>query len=73
MQFIQNPEDGSCRIKFSWRERVILFFKGRILMDTQSFRHFSNNLVRMVAEWTKNFEPEVQKMHTTEDDPIQTK
>lgn len=42
-------------------------------MDAQSFRHFSNNLVRMVAEWTKNFDPEVQKMHTTEDDPIQTK
>ncbi len=42
-------------------------------MDPQSFRHFSNNLVRTVADWTKNFDEEVQKMSTTDDDPIQTK
>ena len=73
MQFLQNKEDGSCKIKFTWKERFILFTKGRLEMDPLSFRHFSNNLVRIVAEWTANFDSEVQKRFTHEDDPIQTK
>ena len=73
MRFIQNPTDGSCKITFSWRERFILFIKGRLELDPESFRHFSNNLMRILAEWHKNFDPEIKKMLTSEDYPIQTK
>jgi hypothetical protein len=73
MQFIQNKQDGSCKITFTWRERFLLFIKGRLLMEPQSFRHFSNNLIKIVADWTHNFDEEVQRMNTQQDDNIKTK
>jgi hypothetical protein len=71
MQFIQKHSDGSCRIKFTWRERFILFFKGALHLDAFALRHFSNNLVRIVTEWNNNFNNEVKNKQTTERDSIQ--
>lgn len=73
MIFEQNPKDGSGIIKFSWRERILLFTKGRIIMDPVSFRHFSNNLIKIVAEWTVRFDKKTQKLATKKDDIIKTK
>ena len=73
MQFQQNLSDGSCKIKFSWRERWILFTKGALYMEPQTFRHFSNNLIKIVADWTAKMDPDVKKMYSTGDEPIQVK
>ena len=42
-------------------------------MDPQSFRHFSNNLIRIVSEWTSNFDKKTQETLTKEEDIIKTK
>ena len=73
MKFIQNKKHGSCKIQFTWKERFLLFTKGRLLMDPQSFRHFSNNLIRIVSEWTSNFDKKTQETLTKEEDIIKTK
>ena len=73
MKFIQNKEDGSCKIVFTWRERFLLFTKGKLLMDPLSFRHFSNNLIKIVADWTKNFDTKTKKTLTKPEDKIKTK
>ena len=42
--------DGSCDIKFSWKERFILFRKGKLHLSDEAVRHFGNSLMRIVAE-----------------------
>tara|TARA_R110000803_G_scaffold123088_2_gene191044 strand:+ start:2186 stop:2407 length:222 start_codon:yes stop_codon:yes gene_type:complete len=73
MQFIQNPKDGSCKLKFSWKERWLLFRRGHLFMDQITFRHFSNNLMKMIADWNRNFNEETKKISTKKDDSVQGK
>jgi hypothetical protein len=42
-------------------------------MEPQTFRHFSNNLIKIVADWTAKMDPDVKKMYSTGDEPIQGK
>jgi hypothetical protein len=73
MKFIQNPKDGSCKIEFTWKERFLLFKKGKLLMDPLSFRHFSNNLIKIVADWTEKFDKKTKETLTKQEDKIKTK
>jgi len=73
MKFIQKNSDGSCEIKFSWRERFILFFRGSLHLDSLSLRHFSNNLMKMITAWNVNFNKDVRNKVTSAKDPIQGK
>jgi len=73
MQFIQKKLDGSLRIKFSWRERFLLFFKGSLYLDSIGLRHFSNHLVKIISEWNLNFNEDVKNTLTTEEDSVQGK
>ena len=73
MQFIQNHKDGSCKLKFSWKERWLLFTKGYFFMDKITFRHFSNNYIKMIVDWNRHFDEETKKTPTTEEDSIQNK
>ena len=40
-------KDGSCDIEFSWKERFILFKKGKLHLSQEGLRHFGNHLVKM--------------------------
>lgn len=73
MQFIQNNKDGSGKIKFSWKERFILFFKGGLILDAVSLKHFGNTIVKIVADWQINFDENTQKTLTKKTDSIQGK
>ena len=73
MQFIQNHKDGSCKLKFSWKERWLLFKRGYLFMDEITFRHFSNNWVKIVADWNLNFSEKTKKISTKEENSIQGK
>ena len=55
MQFRQYKKDGSCDLEFSWKERLIILFKGKVHFSDIAFRHFGNMLVSMVAGWQKSF------------------
>ena len=60
----KQKEDGSCYIIFSWKERFILFKKGKLHLSTEYLRHFGNNLVKIVSEWNIKFNDELQKKQT---------
>jgi hypothetical protein len=64
VQFKQYKKDGSCDLNFSWRERFIILFKGKIYFSSDSLRHFGNLLVSMVANWQKDFDEETKKKLT---------
>jgi hypothetical protein len=57
-------EDGSCDIKFSWKERLLLFKNGKLHFSDENLRHFGNNLMRMVAEWNLKFNEKIKKLET---------
>lgn len=67
MQFIQKKSDGSCKIKFSWKERFIILFRGGIFLDTMSFKHFVNTLMYIAHEWQMNFNEKVRNITTHSD------
>jgi len=42
-------------------------------MDEITFRHFSNNWVKIVADWNLNFSEKTKKISTKEENSIQGK
>ena len=72
MQFKQH-EDGSCDIEFSWKERFILFKKGKIHLSGEGLRHFGNHLVKMVSDWNFKFNKKTQDLDTKDEDKIEGK
>ena len=44
-------ENGSCDIEFSWKERLLLFRKGKLHLSDENLKHFGNTLVKMVLDW----------------------
>jgi hypothetical protein len=65
--------DGSCDIEFSWKERFILFKKGKLHLSDGNLRHFGNNLVRIVADWQLKFSEEIKNKQTYKDTKVEGK
>lgn len=72
MKFKQH-EDGSCDIEFSWKERLILFKKGKLHLSDENLKHFGNNLVKMVFDWQLKFREEIANKKTFIDTKIEGK
>jgi hypothetical protein len=66
-------KNGSCDIEFSWKERFILFRKGKLHLSDEYLKHFGNNLVNIVMSWQLNFKEEINKKITTEETKIEGK
>jgi hypothetical protein len=66
-------KDGSCDIEFSWKERFILFRKGKLHLSDEGLRHFGNTLVGMIINWQSNFKKETQDKLTFKDTKIEGK
>jgi len=66
-------EDGSCDIQFSWRERLILFRKGKLHLSDETLRHFGNGLILMVTNWQNKFNEELKQKATFENTEIKGK
>jgi hypothetical protein len=69
MQFKQY-EDGSCDIKFSWKERLVLFRKGRLHFSNQTFKNFGNALMQMIVSWHIQSNKDVFNKQTPTDTKI---
>ena len=66
-------ENGSCDIEFSWKERLILFRKGKLHLSDENLKHFGNYLVKMVMDWQLKFKEETANKQTFEDTKIEGK
>tara|TARA_R110001599_G_scaffold68789_1_gene193706 strand:- start:474 stop:713 length:240 start_codon:yes stop_codon:yes gene_type:complete len=73
MIFKQNKIDGSCEILFSDEEKKIINDKQKIFLDAESFRHFGNVLIKMVADWNINFNDEFKSRITLGDEIVEGK
>jgi hypothetical protein len=66
-------KDGSCDIEFSWKERWILFRKGKLHLSDESLRHFGNNLMHILYDWQLKFKEETAKKVTYPNSKIEGK
>lgn len=66
-------ENGSCDIEFSWKERLILFKKGKLHLSDENLRHFGNFLIKMVADWNLKFKEDIANKSTFVDSKIKGK
>jgi hypothetical protein len=65
--------NGSCDIEFSWKERFLLFKKGKLHLSEEGLRHFGNKLVEIVATWNLKFNEDIKNKITQSDIDIKTK
>tara|TARA_R110000868_G_scaffold351677_1_gene612935 strand:+ start:259 stop:477 length:219 start_codon:yes stop_codon:yes gene_type:complete len=63
-------KDGSCDIKFSWKERFILFARGKLHLSNVGLRHFGNILVNIVVDWNEKFDKNTKEIITFSKDKI---
>jgi len=66
-------DNGSCDIEFSWRERLILFTKGKLHLSDEGLKHFGNYLVKIVSDWHLKFNDDIAKKKTYENTKIEGK
>jgi hypothetical protein len=66
-------KDGSCDIEFSWKERFILFRKGKLHLSDEGLRHFGNTLIKIVAEWNIEFNEDVKNKITNVETKVEGK
>lgn len=66
-------EDGSCDIEFSFKERLILFRKGKLHLSDNNLKHFSNHLMHILMEFQTRLKKDVATQQTFVDTEIKTK
>jgi hypothetical protein len=65
-------DNGSCDIEFSWKERLLLFRKGKLHLSDENLKHFGNNLVKIVMDWQIKFNEKTTNLQTDEQTEIKT-
>jgi|TARA_E500000318_G_C3365552_1_gene136381 hypothetical protein len=66
-------EKDNSKIIFSWKERLLLLFKGKLEFTDVGMKHFCNNLFAVLVNFQKRFDPKVQKMMNNPTDELKTK
>jgi hypothetical protein len=72
MKIIQY-KNGSGYFQFTWKERITLLLKGKLVMTDFALRHFGNAWINLILNWQHNFNEEIQKIETTTDTEIELK
>ena len=61
------------QVIFSWKERIVLFLKGKLILGDEAVRHMGNHLMKMHIDWLKTQPESIKSMQTTEETEIKTK
>lgn len=69
---LTQKENGKVELLLTFKERIKFLFLGKITLTDIGSRHFGNHLVKCVIEWQKKFDPEVLKITTNENTPVDT-
>tara|TARA_R100001510_G_C7584752_1_gene156468 strand:- start:163 stop:411 length:249 start_codon:yes stop_codon:yes gene_type:complete len=70
MKIEYRPEEKS--ISFSWKERLLILTRGKLVFAPVDFKHFCNCLFNLLVEFQKKFDPKLQKISTNPNDDIKT-
>lgn len=60
----QNKKDGTAEIIFSWKEIWTLIKKRRLKFTAESFKHLTNNFIKIIMEFNENFDDNIQRKIT---------
>lgn len=71
MKFIRSGEN--LNLTFSWRERFVLFFRGKIVMDPKGAKTFVNLFGIISTDVLTRQPEELKNQLNTLDDKIETK
>lgn len=63
-------KDGSCDITYTWKERFRIFFKGKIHLKADMFKHSCNIMFGLLVKWQQQFDERVQKILTRDNQII---
>jgi len=69
MKVIQK-KDGSGEMIFTFKERLFILLKGKVIFSDESLRHFGNALMKMVIDWQHNFSENTKNLNTSFDQKI---
>jgi hypothetical protein len=72
MKIIQNKEDGSADIVFSWKEIWTLIKKRKLHLSADGLRHLGNHLIHIVSEFQMYFDEKTQNKTTNKDTDIKS-
>ena len=73
MNIILDHKTGDGKIIFTFKERLIIFFKGRLELPSLSLRHLGNKLLKLIATWNIYFKEEIQQTQTHDHTDIESK
>lgn len=69
---IKHYKNGLAEIIFTENEKKIIREKGKFTLEPSALKHFSNNLVKVVADFHLNFDKKTSQLTSYEDDDIET-
>jgi len=69
---IKQYDNGSAEIIFNEDEKKIIKEKGKFILEPSSLKHFSNNLVKIVADFHLEFDKKTKELKSYEEDDIET-
>jgi|TARA_E500000318_G_scaffold39084_1_gene37647 hypothetical protein len=69
---IKQYDNGSAEIIFTDNEKKIIKEKGKFTLEASSLKHFSNNLLKIVADFHQKFDKKTKQLQSFEGDDIET-
>ena len=58
---------------FSWKERITLLIKGKLILDDLALRHLGNFLMKMYVDWLEKQPEHIKQTVSSVDTEIKTK
>lgn len=69
---IKHYNNGSAEIIFTDDEKTIIREKGKFTLKASALKHFSNNLLKIVADFHQKFDKKTKQLQSFEGDDIET-
>ena len=66
-------EKDNSKIIFSWRERITILLKGKLVFTDLFMKHFCNNLFGILVNFQRRFDDKVKKTFNNPHDEVKTK
>lgn len=73
MKFVQEKRTGDVDWSFTWKERFLIFFKGKVTLPVASVRTFGNHLMEILGEWYLAMDKETKLQSSKRGDKVDLK
>jgi ABC-type hemin transport system ATPase subunit len=66
-------KEESSEMSFSWKERMLLLFKGKLIFSDEMMKHFVNHLSRVVYEFNIRVDKKYKDQITFKNTEVKSK